>query len=78
MISVPAGATSLDSISLYFDSAAKDETFHFWIAPDYTSTDVMFSQSFKVVSGRNTFLTDLPVTPGVLLFTFIDFKGFTG
>ena len=78
MISAPAGATNLDSISFYFNSAAKDQTFDFWIASDYYSTDLLFSQSFKVVSGQNTFLTNLPVSPGQLLYTFIDFNGYTG
>jgi hypothetical protein len=74
----PDGATSLDSISFFFEGDAAGQTFDFWIASDFYSANVLFEQSFTAVSGQKTFLIDLALEPGDLLYTFMDFGDYAG
>lgn len=74
----PPGATNLESISFFFQNDAKGEEFDFWVATDYYSTNVLFKQTFTVTAGKNTFLTDIALEPGALLYTFIDFGDYAG
>lgn len=74
----PPGATNLESISFFFQSNAKGNEFDFWFATDYYSTNVLFKQTFTATSGKNTFLTDIALEPGALLYTFVDFGDYAG
>jgi hypothetical protein len=74
----PPGATNLESVSFFFQSDAEGEEFDFWVATDYYSTNVLFEQTFTATTGKNTFLTDIALEPGALLYTFIDFGDYAG
>ena len=74
----PPGATNLESISFFFQSGVEGEEFDFWVATDYYSKNILFEQTFTATSGKNTFLTDIALKPGALLYTFIDFGEYAG
>lgn len=70
--------TQLDDISFYFAAASAGLTFDFTIADALTGGNVLFNSSFVVTAGINTFLTDLDLSPGAVVFVLFDYNGFTG
>ena len=70
--------TQLDDISFYFAEESAGLTFDFTITDALTGGNVLFSSSFVVTSGINTFLTNLDLSPGSLVYALFDYNGFSG
>jgi hypothetical protein len=70
--------THLDDISFYFADASAGLMFNFTITDALTGGNVLFSDSFTVASGINTFLTNLDLSPGAVVYALFDYNGFTG
>lgn len=70
--------TQLDDISFYFDDESDGQSFGFTITDALTGGNVLFSTSFVVSSGINTFFTNLDLSPGALVYALFDYNGFTG
>jgi len=68
----------LEDISFYFDAASAGLNFTFTLTDALVGGTTLFSQNFSVLTGINTFLTDLDLTPTSTVYALVDYNGFDG